>query len=68
MTIAQLERDISRETYKLKQRQVYENFGQTEVRKLKDKYFNELHAGYMHSQPFIKAINDFDDFCCWYTG
>jgi hypothetical protein len=40
---------------------IYENFGQTEVRKLCDKY-------YPSSVPVANLINDFNQWCMTYNG
>ena len=62
----QMTKDIRKEKRKLiakaKRKGLFENFGQAEVRKLEDKYFD-----YMY-KPEIELIRDFDRWCMTYEG
>jgi len=48
---------------------LYENFGQTEVSKLKEKYkWNDLICGSTTERGQASLIDAFDDWCMNYTG
>ena len=64
---------VQRETKKLiikaKETGIYENFGQTEVRKLKDKFnYLSLIYGSPEQRQQAKGIEDFDNWCMNYCG
>jgi len=49
---------------KAKKRGLYENFGQTEVRKLKDKYgYNDLQYGDTEERLLASMLDHFDTWC-----
>lgn len=52
----------------LKKRQIYENFGQKEVRKLEEFIGPVSDYTYYDRLENIKIISDFDNWCLNYTG
>ena len=58
-------RDIAKAKSKLKGKKPTENFGQDEVRKLRDKYFDYRYGQFSSA---YSLIDDFDDWCANYTG
>jgi len=49
---------------KAQKKGLYENFGQTEVRKLKDKYnYNDLRYGDQKQRQMAELIESFDKWC-----
>lgn len=70
---SKLRRDIEKEKTKLKRKWKskggYENFGQSEVRKLRDKYnYNDLRYGSPDERSMAQQIDRFDDWAMNYTG
>ena len=54
---------------KYKKKGLYENFGQREVHKLRDKYnYNCMIYGTPEQKDQAKLITDFDDWCMNYNG
>ena len=64
-TIESVIKDIKKAKAKLIGKKPYENFGQDEVRKLRDKYSDYRYGEY--SRVF-DLINQFDEWCSTYTG
>lgn len=58
-------RDIAKAKSKLKGKKPAENFGQDEVRKLRDKYLDYRYGQFSSA---YSLIDDFDDWCANYTG
>lgn len=63
-----IDKDIKKEKQKLikkaKEKGIYENFGQKEVRKLENKYSDDE----FENNDVFKKIRSFDDWCSTYCG
>jgi putative endonuclease len=67
--MVKLETAIRRAKTRLEKQEVYENFGQDEVRKIKDAYdYNSLVYGSPEERKQADKIDAFDDWCMNYTG
>jgi len=64
-TIADMEKDIKKSKNKLKKKPLVENFGQDEVRRISDKYFDLQIENY---QQYSSLIREFSDWCANYEG
>ena len=54
---------------KVKRKGIYENFGQTEVRKLRDKFSYITLNHYNDEERKVREhIDAFTDWCLWYNG
>lgn len=62
-----MDRDIAKAKSKLETKNVYENFGQVEVRAIGDKYYNLTTEVHTREQYFIK-LDNFRNWCENYTG
>jgi len=66
MTIrADIARAKRRLVAKARRKGIWENFGQREVRELRDKYFDSYMGG---DYANVKALDAFDNWCMNYTG
>jgi hypothetical protein len=67
--MVKLETAIRRAKAHLEKQEIYENFGQDEVRKIKDAYdYNSLVYGSPEERKQADKIDAFDDWCMNYTG
>lgn len=65
----QLAREIKRIQARLSKKRICENFGQKEVRQLRDKYgTSTIYSMYDKKYPLVEMINAFDNWCMNYTG
>lgn len=60
--------DITSAEQRLAGRPCCENFGQGEVRKLKDKYSDYMSGNWSVCGRFVEAVQGFDNWCANYTG
>lgn len=60
--------DIERAKARLRGQAARENFGQDEVRKLKDKYSSYMCGNWCVCGRFIESVRNFDDWCGNYYG
>ncbi len=65
---ASLLRDIRKAEAKLRGEQLCENFGQNEVRALRDKYSGYMSGNWSVCGRFIESVNRFDSWCSNYCG
>lgn len=62
--LTKMRADISRYKNRLAKIQIYENFGDTEIRKLKDKYFDlEWCSDYRARMGYYHLLNEFSEWC-----
>ena len=61
-----LTRDIAKYKKQLMRKEPYENFGDKEIRALKDKYFRFLTGNYNDVHQNVNALREFEDWCCIY--
>ena len=65
----QLRTEIYRIKKRLMKKQIYENFGQKEVRILEDKYrTSTIYSSYDERYPLAVMIHQFNNWCMNYTG
>lgn len=60
--------DITKAEQRLVGKPCRENFGEGEVRKLKDKYSDYMSGNWSVCGRFVEAVKRFDDWCANYTG
>ena len=60
---AQFERDINRAVAKLSKQKSCENFGDKEIRAIKDKWSDYLHGNWQVVKPFVERLNSFETWC-----
>lgn len=65
MTFKNMEKDIEKAKARLRKKQLCENFGTDESRKLRDKYFDLQIENY---SKYCALIGYFEDWCADYTG
>lgn len=65
---AQFERDINRAVAKLSQQKSCENFGDKEIRAIKDKWSDYLCGNWQVVKPFVERLNSFVAWCNNYVN
>lgn len=65
MTINDMKKDIEKAKRRLRKRQIVENFGQDEVRNIRDKYSCLMIETYAE---YSRMIAGFSKWCATYTG
>lgn len=65
MTINDMKKDIEKAKKRLAKKTIVENFGQNEVRKIKDKYSCLMIEEYAE---YSRIITGFSEWCATYTG
>ena len=65
---AQFDCDINRAVAKLSEQKSYENFGDKEIRAIKDKWSNYLHGNWQIVKPFVERLKSFESWCNNYTN
>lgn len=63
-----LERDIAKAVEKLSKQKSRENFGDTEIRAIKDKYSNYLSGNYTTYGRFMERVKSFENWCYNYVN
>ena len=62
------ERDIEKSVAKLRGRECCENFGDEEIRKIKDKWSDYLSGNWSVVGRFVERLKQFENWCYNYTG
>lgn len=65
---AQFDRDINKAVAKLSKQKSHENFGDKEIRVIKDKWNDCLCGNWQFVKPFVERLRSFESWCDNYTN